>query len=195
MVTTTNEILLESLTNEELMYEFQNGQERALVLLIDRFSIPLLNHINRYVHNIERSEDILQETFIRVYKYHKYYENSHKLSTWIYTIASNLAKDDIRQNKRRAYGVTNKIDYEYDIQDASGSIEEEYIHKELYNIIQMSIHRLNNKHREVIILSDIKGLSYKEISEKLQLSLGTVKSRINRGRKKLQNELNIIVGS
>ena len=88
-------------TDEELIARFQNGDTYAFDLLVRRYKDPLLNFIYRFLGDIVESEDIVQETFYRVYKNKHYYKEVAKFSTWIYTIAGNLAKTELRRRKRR----------------------------------------------------------------------------------------------
>ena len=88
-------------TDEELIARFQNGDAYAFDLLVKRYKDPLLNFIYRFIGDLVESEDIVQETFYRVYKNKHYYKEVAKFSTWIYTIAGNLAKTELRRRKRR----------------------------------------------------------------------------------------------
>ena len=142
--------------------------------------------------NQEEAEDIVQETFLRVYRKRKAYKRIAKFSTWIYTIAGNLSRTELRRRKRRKLFSVTDMGYEdrdYEISDegynpenhTEGVIQEEIIHAEINN--------LSPKFREVIILRDVQELSYEEISKIIRVPIGTVKSRVNRGRLKLQSKL------
>lgn len=191
---------LTDLNDKELMEQFQNGIEEAFNILVDRYSERLENYIARFVRDRSRCEDLLQETFLRVYRNrHSYEPRSAKLSTWLFTIAGNLGKSEYRKRKRRGtrsiYAVSrDNEEYEMDLPDESGApddytdstIQDEYI--------QRAIDNLSDTYREVIILRELQQLTYEEICDITGLPMGTVKSRINRGRKHLQEMLSEVYG-
>lgn len=90
-------------TDEQLIARFQEGDEYAFDLLVKRYRDPLMNFIFRFVGDRTDSEDILQETFLRLYKNKHYYKEIAKFSTWIYTIAGNLAKTELRKKKKTQF--------------------------------------------------------------------------------------------
>lgn len=184
---------INELTDEELIIEFQkNNDEKAFEILIQRFKNPLVNYVYRFLGDYESCADVVQETFIKVYKYKDNYSSLAKFSTWVYTIAGNLARTEYRRQKRRNLFSINSFgenDKTYDIPDnsfrpditADASIKSEQIQKALLKV--------RDSYREAVILRDIQELSYDEISEILRIEVGTVKSRINRGRAELQKYL------
>lgn len=184
---------INELTDEELIIEFQkNNDEKAFEILIQRFKNPLVNYVYRFLGDYESCVDVVQETFIKVYKYKDNYSSLAKFSTWVYTIAGNLARTEYRRQKRRNLFSINSFgenDKTYDIPDnsfrpditADASIKSEQIQKALLKV--------RDSYREAVILRDIQELSYDEISEILGIEVGTVKSRINRGRAELQKYL------
>ncbi len=184
---------LNALSDEELIAEFQQtNDERAFEILVQRYKNPLTNYVFRFLGDYEACVDVVQETMIKLYRYKDNYTQQAKFSTWIYTIAGNLARTEYRRKKRRSffsisdYGEEHKT---YDIPDESyrpdvmtdSGIKDE--------IIQKALLKVKEVYREVVILRDIQGLSYEEISEITGLNEGTVKSRINRGRAQLQKLL------
>ena len=184
-------------TDEDLISRFQGGDLYAFDLIVKRYKNQLLNFIYRFLGNTEEAEDLVQETFLRVYRNRTAYRKIAKFSTWIYTIAGNLAKTELRKRKRRRFFSISELGYndkDYDIsdnaynpeRDVDGVMKEEIIHKEIM--------MLSPKFREVIILRDVQQLSYEEISKIVNIPLGTVKSRVNRGRLKLQEKLQHLLG-
>ncbi len=179
-------------TDEELIERFQKGEMYAYDLLVQRYKDQLINFAYRFLSDLEDSEDVVQETFLRVYRKKNAYRNVAKFSTWIYTITGNLAKTELRKRKRRKlFSISNASfsDKDYDIPDTECGPEEKTDSLIKDTIIQKAIDSLSIKFREMIIMRDIQELSYEEISEIAQIPLGTVKSRINRGRLKLQEIL------
>lgn len=179
-------------TDEELIDRFQKGDEQAYVELVNRYRDRLMNFAYRFVNDDEQAEDIVQDTLLKLYTHRHYYRNIAKFSTWIYTIAGNLAKTELRKKKR--HKVTNlsqmgREEREYElpaVEAESGQIvQEQYAEKQ----IQQAIQTLPLHFRTVIILRDIQELSYEEISNIVDVPLGTVKSRINRARLQLQKAL------
>ncbi len=179
-------------SDEDLIERFQNGDLYAFDLIVKRYKEQLLNFVYRFVGNQEEAEDIVQETFLRVYRKRKAYKRIAKFSTWIYTIAGNLSRTELRRRKRRKLFSVSEMGFEdrdFEISDdvynpetqVDGVIQEEIIHREINN--------LSPKFREVIILRDVQELSYEEISKIIKVPIGTVKSRVNRGRLKLQSQL------
>lgn len=182
-------------TDEELIARFQDGDNYAFDLLVRRYKDPLLNFIYRFIGDFVESEDIVQETFYRVYKNKHYYKEVAKFSTWIYTIAGNLAKTELRRRKRRKVFSIHKdspVDKELDLPDLKSDPEKEVNTVVTEKIIQKAIGNLPLKFRQVIVLRDIQGFSYEEISSIIKVPLGTVKSRVNRARLKLQEDLDFL---
>jgi RNA polymerase sigma-70 factor (ECF subfamily) len=183
-------------TDEELIARFQNGDAYAFDLLVRRYKDPLLNFVYRFIGDLVESEDIVQETFYRVYKNKHYYKEVAKFSTWIYTIAGNLAKTELRRRKRRKVFSIHKetsAEKELELPDLKSDPEKEVNTVVTEKIIQKAINNLPSKFRQVIVLRDIQGFSYEEISSIIKVPLGTVKSRVNRARLKLQEDLDFLV--
>ena len=181
------------LTDEELILAFQGGVRECFNCLVNRYKDKLTNFIYRFTSDIDSAQDLAQDTLLKVYINKDSYREIAKFSTWIYTIASNLAKTELRKLKRRKT---------YSISDLSTDDREFVIHKsdeESFediedtslsgSILEKSLMNLDDEFKNIIILRDIQELSYDEISKILQIPLGTVKSRINRGRFKLKDIL------
>ena len=181
------------LTDEQLILNFQKGHRDAFNELVVRYKDKLTNFIYRFTYDIDSAEDLAQDTLLKVYINKDSYKEIAKFSTWIYTIASNLAKTELRKIKRRQT---------YSISDLSSDDREFVIHRAeeqsfeqvedtsvSSSILQESLIEIDDEFKNIIILRDIQELSYDEISKILQIPLGTVKSRINRGRFKLKDIL------
>ena len=179
-------------TDENLILKFQQGDLNAYNELVNRYQNKLLNFIHYYVGNLELAEDVVQDTMIRLYNKKHYYKEIAKFSTWIYTIAKNIANTELRKKKRKGVvSLSNltKNDKDYEIVSTYNSPEHD-IEAEFTNLkIRKAINNLSEKYLDVIILRDIESKTYEEISSLINLPIGTVKSRINRGRIKLQQEL------
>jgi RNA polymerase sigma-70 factor (ECF subfamily) len=183
-------------SDEDLIERFQNGDLYAFDLIVKRYKNQLLNFVYRFLGNAEEAEDLVQETFLRVYRNRKAYQKVAKFSTWIYTIAGNLAKTELRKRKRRKFFSISDLGYnekDYDISDEAYNPEKDVDGRMKEEIIHREIDELSPKFREVIVLRDVQQLSYEEISQIVNIPLGTVKSRVNRGRLKLQEKLKHIL--
>lgn len=179
-------------TDEELIARFQGGDEQAYVELVNRYRDRLMTFVYRFVNDFEQAQDIVQDTLLKVYTHRHFYKEIAKFSTWIYTIAGNLAKTELRKRKRRK--VTNlsqmsREDKVYEIPsndtDTGDRIQGQFAEQQL----QKAIQSLPLHFRTVVILRDLQELSYEEISNIVDVPLGTVKSRINRARLQLQKAL------
>lgn len=186
---------LSELTDEELISEFQaNNNVEAFELLVKRYKDPLTNFVYRFVGDRDASTDVVQDTMIRFYLHKDSYKSFAKFSTWIYTIATNLAKNELKRRKRKnLFSIHSGDDEEtMDLLDKS-ALPDVLADSEIKNkIIQKALSKVKEVYREVVILRDVQDMSYEEIAEITGLSIGTVKSRINRGRAQLQKLLKSI---
>ncbi len=182
-----------NLTDEELILEFQKEDVNAFNEIVYRYKDRLVNFLYRYTGSREECEDIAQDAFLRLYRSKHLYREIGKFSTWFYTIAINLAKTHLRRKKNyRAFSINNydeneEKDYELTANVIAPDESANAANEGYY--IQKAIESLNPKFREVIILRDIQDLEYEEIATITKLPLGTVKSRINRGRECLKEML------
>ena len=179
-------------TDEKLISRFQAGDERAYVELVNRYKDKLLNFVFQFLGDLEQAEDVVQDTMIRLYEKKHYYKEIAKFSTWIYTIARNLANTELRKRKRRKttyLSQMSKEERQYEIPAVQDDVDQS-LHNEFINDrIQSAINNLPEHFKIVIILRDIQELSYDDISNIVEVPLGTIKSRINRARIQLQAEL------
>jgi len=184
---------LKDLTDEQLIKEFQdNDTIEAYELLVKRFKDPLMNYVFRFVGNKDVASDIVQDTMIKFYLNKDSYKSFAKFSTWIYTIAGNLARNELKRRKRRVIFSLNNHDDDQELQVEDKSFvapdraTDNSISREM---VEKALKKVKPVYREVVVLRDVQGLSYEEVAEITKLSIGTVKSRINRGRKQLQKLL------
>ena len=183
---------LQELSDEQVMAELQNGTVQAFDVIVYRFKDRLHNFLFRYTHNHEDCEDLVQETFLRVYRSRFSYQPIAKLSTWIFTIALNLAKSMYKKKQRMTTFSIHADDSDPDSRDFEISdtsvLQDEKLHlKNSVEELEKALMQLNDEFREVIVLRDIQQLTYEEISEITGTAMGTVKSRINRARVQLQD--------
>tara|TARA_B100001996_G_scaffold371377_1_gene346669 strand:- start:1151 stop:1738 length:588 start_codon:yes stop_codon:yes gene_type:complete len=179
-------------SDEQLIAQFQLGNEEAYIELVKRYRDRLINFVFQFLGDFEKAEDVVQDTMLKLYEKKHYYKEIAKFSTWLYTIARNLANTELRKQKRRKTTLLSnmsKDEKEYELPavqpDTGSEIQNEYVEKQ----IQTAIHALPEHFKTVIILRDIQELSYDDISSIVDVPIGTVKSRINRARLQLQADL------
>ena len=183
-------------SDEDLISRFQDGDEYAFEELVNRYKQRLMNYAYRFIGDRTEAEDIVQDTFLKVYENRNAYQNIARFSTWIYTIAGNLARTELRKRKRRKILSLSRLgpdEKDYEIPAPTLTPEENMDGSSNERIIQAAIEKLPEKFRTVIIFRDIQELSYDEISKIVGVPLGTVKSRVNRGRLKLREWLKEIL--
>ncbi len=182
------------LTDEELMALVQKGDLNSFSELAARYEQRLLNFLHRFVGNRAQAEDLLQMTLLKVYRARFKFRGSGRYSTWLYTIAANLAKDYLRKTKKYRFvsletpvgPSANVIDfYQAGGESASDSAEK----KEIRGMVRLAVSRLPHHLRLTVLLSHYEGLSYEEVGKILGCSKGTVKSRIFRAKMKLKEFL------
>ena len=179
-------------SDEQLMSLFQGGDENAYIELVNRYKDKLINFIFNYLGDLESSEDVVQETMIKLYQKKHFYKEIAKFSTWLYTIAKNLANTELRKRKQRKTTLLSqfsKDDKTYELPSNDPEPGQEIQTDIVNKIIRDAVDQLSEKFKIVIVLRDIQGLSYEDISEIINVPIGTVKSRINRARLQLQVEL------
>lgn len=174
--------------------EVLKGDHNAFSEIVELYKDKVYQLCYRMLGNSHEAEDIAQEAFIRAYVNIDRYNTSRKFSTWLYRIATNLCIDRIRKKKPDYYldaeiaGTDGLTMYSQIAADGSQPADE-VTNMELQNEIQKEISSLPEKYRSVIVLKYIEELSLNEISEILDLPLGTVKTRIHRGREALRKRL------
>ena len=180
---------LKKLDDSSVVQRFLEGEQRAFGILVDRYDNRLVNFVYRTVGDRERAQDLVQETFIRVYRHLHRFDPTKKFSTWIYTIASNLAKNELRNRSRNplVFFQTIKKNWEADHrplewEDHSYRPDDLYRKRHLREVVEKAISELPEHHRVVFVLRELQGKTYEEISEITGVNLGTVKSRLNRAR-------------
>jgi RNA polymerase sigma-70 factor (ECF subfamily) len=180
---------LESLEDGRVVQAFLDGDATAFTELVVRYQTRLLNFVYRTIGDRERAEDLVQEAFIRVYRHLHRFDQSKKFSTWIYTIASNLAKNELRNRSRNPLVLFQTIRKQWDadhrplqFEDSSSRPDDLYRKRHLKELVESSVAQLPEHHRVVFVLRELEGKTYEEIAEITGCNLGTVKSRLNRAR-------------
>lgn len=186
---------MSDLHNEQILIEKAKlGHEESFEILINNCKTKAYNTALRYLRNEEDAMDALQESFIKIFRHLDKFKGDSKFDTWVYRIVVNTCNDYLRKNKNnknelRLYFENEEGDMDIDIIDTSPTPPELLDAKLTSSFILDCLEKIPAGHKEIIILRDIQGFSYEEISEITNCSMGTVKSRINRARKKLKEKV------
>ncbi|MDB4948780.1 MAG: polymerase sigma factor, sigma-70 family [Gemmatimonadetes bacterium] len=180
---------LKDLDDSGVVASFLEGDKRAFGELVERYQSRLLNFVYRTTGDRERAEDLVQETFIRVYRHLHRFDQTKKFSTWIYTIASNLAKNELRNRSRNPLVLFQTIKKNWDSdakplewEDNTYRPDDLYRKRHLKGLVDSAVGELPEHHRTVFVLREMEGKTYEEIADITGCNLGTVKSRLNRAR-------------
>ena len=177
-------------SDEKLILRFQEGDINAYNELVKRYKDRLLNFVLRYFNNIEQAEDVVQDTLIKLYTHASYYKNVAKFSTWIFTIAKNNALTELRKNKRKKTDSLWTDDGQViDINSNEESLDSKVQNEIAIDQLNKFLDEIPENFRMAVVLRDFQELSYEEISKILEIPIGTIKSRINRGRIQLAEKM------
>ena len=178
------------MNERELIARLQKRDETAFEELLRQYEKKVYTLCFRMCGNSEDAEEAAQDTFLALWRGIDRFRQESSLSTWIYRLASNACIDLLRRRKKQ--GSSLSLDDEelfLDAVDAAPRPQDAVEHREAQKLLQEGLSALPEEYRKVLILREIEGLSYTEIAESASLELGTVKSRISRGRVLLRNFL------
>jgi RNA polymerase sigma-70 factor, ECF subfamily len=190
--------VVEELNDHGLLEATREGDEAAFGELVRRYRDQITNYVYRMTNDYELAVDLAQETFMRVYAAAARYQSSHAFSTYIYRIATNLAISELRRRKRRRLvsltgffrgGEEGEEPADLDMADGCALQDATLVEGERRAAVARAIATLPEKYRAPLVLRDVEGRSYDEIACILDMSEGTVKSRINRARAFLRDKL------
>ncbi len=169
--------------------------ERAFSELVRRFQGRVTNLISRVLNDRNCSDDLAQEVFVRVYVHRRNYRRGSKDTTWLFTIAVNLAKNEIRRRVRRRNWFSldalqeARSDSAIELADPTEGQDVALQREQLQEAMGRAIAAVPEKYRVALVMRDIEGLAYEEIANVLGIPGGTVRSRINRARGVLKRKL------
>jgi RNA polymerase sigma-70 factor (ECF subfamily) len=186
-------------SQDQFLEKLRRGDALAYERLVTEHSGDVYALLFRLTSDAEEARDLTQETFLRAFQNINRFRGDASLKTWIYRIAINQARNRWRWWRRRRRDVTVSLDATDDHRDQplaatlpgsdAPSPEEETLAREREMQLREALDGLRRSYREAVILRDVEGFSYEEIAATLQLSIGTVKSRISRGRLELRRKL------
>ena len=179
-----------------LIEGLRSGVGEAYEILISRFQQPIYNLVYRLLSDPTEACDVVQEVFLKVFRNIGAFRGQSSLKTWVYRIAVNEAHNHRRwfgRHRRQEVGLDreeeNNRSYQEILPDPGSSPFDSVLSHERHELIEQALATMNPIFRSVVVLRDIEDLSYEEIANVLQVSLGTVKSRILRGREALREAL------
>lgn len=189
---------LANLPDADVVALAQQGRDSAFRELVRRYERPVYSLIYRMVRDREMSEDLAQDTFIKVLNHIDRYRPEFKLSSWLFKIANNVAIDHLRKRQLdtvsmdgspHAASAAEVEATSFDVVIHQESALDELEARELGSSIERAIARLRPEYRACIMLRHVEGRSYEEIAATLDLPLGTVKTYIHRARHELRDSL------
>lgn len=167
------------LPDEELLQAIQAGNSQAFQFLVDRHTKRVYWTARNIVHDHEESEDIAQETFIRVYRFLDRYDPTKKFTAWLYQIAVNLAIDKLRKRKKKLLAALDNVP------EVAGDQEEPFEQvqrSEQQERVREALKGLPEQYRIILVLRDIEGLPSREVASVLNINHATVRWRLHRAR-------------
>lgn len=175
---------------KELIRQAAESSEDAFAMLVEKYRTKMFNLAYSMTGNRETADDIAQEVFIKAYVSLSKFKYKSSFGTWLYRIAVNTVKDHLRKESRIKKTSFDERLVSPGIQEDEAVIkEEEQEAEKKKKLLHAAIHTLPEKYRTILTLRDIQGVSYKEITGILNISPGTVDSRLYRARKRLKNKV------
>lgn len=171
--------------DHELMAKVAENDLGAFNELVNLYKGKLFTMLVRMVHSEPEAEDLLQETFVRVWEHRRNFDDRYCFSTWVYTIAMNLGKNELRKRRKVKFlSLFDRENHPIEVEDPGAEHS-----GGLSVLIDRAVKKLPARYREAFELRDLQELSYDEIGDVLGVPVGTVKSRVNRARNLLKDEL------
>ncbi|HEY5478107.1 MAG TPA: sigma-70 family RNA polymerase sigma factor [Gaiellaceae bacterium] len=162
----------------------QRGDERAFALIMRAYEAPIFNYVLRMVGDRALAEDLTQDVFLRVFRGLRGYSRRARFTTWLFQVAKNRVIDEMRAAERRPRSLV-AIEDAPQLEVVDAPIEQ----SEAIDILLSEVDKLSPDLKEALLLRDIAGLSYNEISDTLEVTLATVKWRIFKAREEVQQAL------
>lgn len=185
--------------DQALVARFKAGDEAAFDEMVSRYRDRIYGMVLKLLRNTQDAEEVTQDAFIRAHRGLENFRGDSSFSTWLYQIATNLARNRYwywwRRKRDKSISFDQPIGGESDTTLAEvfpsevASPEDIAITNEFQERVATAMQLLNEKHREALVLRNIRNMTYEEIAERLDISIGTVKSRIARARESLREKL------
>lgn len=178
----------EQKSDDTLIALFQNGEKAVFRYLVERYQERVRNLIFSIFNDSQLVDDLSQEVFVKVYEALPNFRFQSSFYTWLYRITVNKSRDEIRKKKVKkifAFGMFDNDDY----YSSNPALQVSFEPDDTRELIDKALQKLPEKYKMPVILKDIDGLSYEEIADVLDCEVGTVKSRLSRGRMMLKDLL------
>lgn len=198
-VTPATRVDARTAVEEQFIERLKSGDAAAFELLVRERSGEIYGLLYRLTEHPEEARDLTQETFLKAFQNIQSFRGDADLRTWIYRIAINQARNRWRWWRRRRRDQTFSLDSDDDetrqtllsnlVNQSSNDPERDALARERERALRAAVQSLRRVYREAVILRDIEGLAYEEIAVALEISVGTVKSRLARGRQELRRKL------
>jgi RNA polymerase sigma-70 factor, ECF subfamily len=174
----------------QLVDAARRGDHRAFEALVLKYQDRIFRLIQRMVGGSDAADDLAQEVFIRAYRSIGDFKGESSLYTWLYKIALNLCRNHYRTRGRRpVHEELEEGDGATGLEAGGGSPEDEVFRREFWQQLRRGLDELPDEQREAVVFCDLEGMSYEEMAEVMGVPIGTVRSRIYRGRRALQERL------
>ncbi|MCL6584274.1 MAG: sigma-70 family RNA polymerase sigma factor [bacterium] len=190
---------LKEIADEELMVGIRQGNSQDFEKLVGRYASALYRFVYRILKDEGEAQDIVQETFLRVYRNASQYNPQYPLRVWIFSIASHLAMNILSSARRRRIlffwsrpsspEQDKDVPQEEEIMDPATNPEEEFSRQQISQRVRQAIDNLSPRQRIALTLSKLEGLSYKEIAKIMNINISAVESLIFRAKRKIQREI------
>ena len=194
----SNEIVSD---DRELIARFVgDGDQSAFDQLVGKYSSRAYQIAYGILNNREDAEEVAQDVFLRIFRALPKFRGDSEFSTWMYRIVINLSRNKLRWNKIRGAGFSLSLDAPVENTKGDGELtielpdermtpDQESLYNELKEKTSKAMNQLQDSYREAVTLRNVQGLSYEEIADILGCKVGTIKSRIARGREEIRNSL------
>ena len=177
------------MTDESLMISISKGEKRAFDEIYNRYSGPLLGYFMRMLwKDREKAEDFVHDIFAKIIRKPELFDPTRKFKTWVYSVANNMCKNEYKKQEVRK-NTSSGLDSHYALTDTNSNVMSEVQDAQFRDEFEVSLEALDHKHKETFRLRHINGFSIKEIAEVLEISDGTVKSRLFYATKYLADSL------
>lgn len=182
------------MNDELLIQEFISGNVAAFNTLVWRWEKPIYNFVLRYIGDSERAKDVMQQSFIRAFKSLKKLKDHSKFSTWLYQIALNQCRDELKKKNYPTYSISEVRDFDDSdktnnsivLADTEQDASKATYHESLSSLLQKALLAIPEEQRIVIIMKQYQGMKFNEIADTLKTPLNTIKSRMYYGLDALQ---------
>jgi len=181
------------ISDNQLMLEFQRGDESAFNLLLERYRARVVNTAYRFLGNSDVAQDVAQEVFVRIYTSGKNYRPDATFTTWLYRITTNACLDEARKRRRSKSTTTEEL--QESTPDPGATPEERACSSELTREVRAAIGSLPENQRMAIILQRYEELSYQQIADILKVSVPAVESLLFRAKQALRTRLSAYIDS